>query len=115
MGTGNITISGNNASVFEVYNFTGVSGQPYSIYNNTTVVDGLVELTLSYNDNATNTATNATQFYVDNTNPTSFSALTAGTNTSSSTHTVQVSVTDNLMTNSSMTLHYKRGRRAYNC
>jgi len=111
MGLDNVTVSGTNASTFEVYNFTGVNNTALSVYNNTTLSDGFVELTFTYTDNATNSISAAVQFYVDNTPTTSFTALTTGTKANSSTQEVNVTVNDGStgMTNSTITLHYKRG------
>jgi len=109
MSTGNITVTGTNASTFDVYSFNGTNNTQFAVYNNTTVSDGFIELTLTYSDNASNSISAAVQFYVDNNPTTSFLALTGGTQGNSSTQNVQVNITDNLMTNETITLHYKRG------
>jgi hypothetical protein len=106
MGVGNITTNNSN---FVVYSFSGANTTAFNVSNNTAVLDGYIALTLYYNDSANNTGSASIAFYIDNTAPTTFTALTTGTKPRNSTQTVQVNVTDNLMTNATITLHYKRG------
>jgi len=111
MGPGNVTISGNNASSFEVYNFTGVNNSAFAVYNNTTVSDGLVELTFTYTDNATNSISEAVQFYLDNTPPDSATALknsSSGKYQESSAQVVQILLTDTWKTNDTIILNYTK-------
>ena len=106
MGTGNVSI---NSSSFSVYNFTGGNNTGFSFWNSSAVADGYYALLVNYTDKASNTGQATVYFYVDNNATTSFTALTTGTKAKSATQSVQVNVTDNLMTNASITLNYLRG------
>jgi hypothetical protein len=113
MGTGNVTINSTyfnaSASDFGPNSFNGTNNTAFAFRNTSSIPDGYRAVKINYTDNATNNGEATVYFYVDNTRPTSFTALTTGTKTKSSTQSVQVNVTDNLMTNASITLNYKRG------
>jgi len=111
MGTGNVTINSTyfNASAnLGPYSFNGTNNTAFAFRNQTAVPDGYYAVKINYTDNATNTGEATVYFYVDNTPPTSFTAITTGTKVKNSSQTVQVNVTDNLMTNASITLYYYR-------
>jgi hypothetical protein len=112
MGTGNVTINSTyfniSASNYGPYSFNGTNNTDFAFRNTSRIPDGYYAIKINYTDNASNTGEATVYFYVDNNASTSFTALTTGTKSKSATQQVQVNVTDNLMTNASITLNYLR-------
>jgi len=107
MSTANISVTGINASSYEVYNFTGGNNTEFSVKNKTVLADGQITLTIGYVDKAGNIENVTMNFYKDTTAPTA-TGLTNGTKAGNSIQAIQVTVTD-MMTNATITLNYKRG------
>jgi len=115
MGTGNLTINSTyfNATVSGApYFFNGTlnNNTAFSFRNTSMIPDGYIAVTINYTDNATNTGQTTVYFYVDNTPPSSAVGLknsSLGRYQPSSAQVIQVSVTDALKTNGSITLNYR--------
>jgi len=114
IGIGNVSVNStyfNASNNYGPYNFTGVNNSEFAFRNATMVPDGYYAVKVSFTDNATNTGEATVYFYVDNTPPSSAAGLTNSTlgnkYAPTTSQTIQVSVTDALQTNASITLNYK--------
>lgn len=108
MGAANITVNNATFSISPYGNFGGANNSVFNISNVSVPADGYYLLNIGYTDMAGNDGNTTIAFYMDNTVPTNILGLTSGTKAKSSNQNIQVNVTDNLMTNSSITLHYYR-------
>lgn len=105
----NISITGANASQYEVYNFSSLNNTAFKVRNNTPLNDGQITITIGYMDKAGNIANKTILFYKDTAAPSAAVGLTnssSGTYAPSASQAVQVAVTDALQTNASITLNY---------
>jgi len=109
MSSENITINGLNASLYEVYSFTGANNSAFSIRNKSAINDGMLSVIIGYVDSVGNVQNVTMVFYKDTTGPTAAYGLsnsTFGSYRANSTQIVRVKVVDALQTNKTITLHY---------